>query len=130
MVSIHATLAGGDGAIHTTQQFRHYVSIHATLAGGDLRGFYGVFLPIKFLSTPPSRVATCIWRSGNSWRSVSIHATLAGGDLISSADPWPMLVSIHATLAGGDLLGTNLPDAARGVSIHATLAGGDGMRGW
>ena len=79
-VSIHATLAGGDalfpghcpGGIcfyprHPRGWRRHNahivvallcVSIHATLAGGD--GFFGAFgvANKKFLSTPPSRVAT------------------------------------------------------------------------
>ena len=101
------------------------VSIHATLAGGDARGrLYGIaalcFYPRHprgwrqlvernpnrfrpFLSTPPSRVATLKWsallfnegsfypRHPRGWRhmffvttadffNVSIHATLAGGD--------------------------------------------------
>ena len=56
-VSIHATLAGGDGG-------RRYeagpagVSIHATLAGGDLRPLTYSYHRAMFLSTPPSRVAT------------------------------------------------------------------------
>ena len=57
------------------------VSIHATLAGGD--GEHSVVIPDadKFLSTPPSRVATYrLYLAG--WAvHVSIHATLAGGDL-------------------------------------------------
>ena len=86
------------------------VSIHATLAGGD------IFMPNNngfssaFLSTPPSRVATaknstgenslkCFYpRHPRGWRhgvvidpfansNVSIHATLAGGDPVENIMP-------------------------------------------
>ena len=78
-VSIHATLAGGDG-IALYRDFRaERVSIHATLAGGDLR----------------SRSARLAFR-------VSIHATLAGGDPPAFPCTVRGHVSIHATLAGGD----------------------------
>ena len=79
------------------------VSIHATLAGGDFAFKCKVFVFCKFLSTPPSRVATArprVW-------------------------PWPASVSIHATLAGGDRR-LDLHADGKTVSIHATLAGGDG----
>ena len=56
------------------------VSIHATLAGGD-----GLILKQEentneFLSTPPSRVATRYAQIDVMQPDVSIHATLAGGD--------------------------------------------------
>ena len=60
---------------------------------------------LKFLSTPPSRVATRCTQPCTLHFYVSIHATLAGGDAVQPfhnvlrAD-----VSIHATLAGGDFL--------------------------
>ena len=56
-VSIHATLAGGD-LTSTKQMYRQRVSIHATLAGGDSLQIFGQTILILFLSTPPSRVAT------------------------------------------------------------------------
>ena len=56
------------------------VSIHATLAGGDTLNLYVRFSVLKFLSTPPSRVATDLMRDADSKDRVSIHATLAGGD--------------------------------------------------
>ena len=56
----------------------------------------------RFLSTPPSRVATHRAGQHRHGRPVSIHATLAGGDLLFSQAYSRFLVSIHATLAGGD----------------------------
>ena len=80
----------------------------------------------KFLSTPPSRVAT--WFH-SSWCKlllcVSIHATLAGGDFITERRCIKMSVSIHATLAGGDGDDHDIEKREQNVSIHATLAGGD-----
>ena len=56
-----------------------------------------------FLSTPPSRVATCCAPARRTQKNVSIHATLAGGDpLGKNSDRGRRIVSIHATLAGGD----------------------------
>ena len=56
-VSIHATLAGGDRrAGH--RDHRQGVSIHATLAGGDVDDLPLERVLDRFLSTPPSRVAT------------------------------------------------------------------------
>ena len=87
IVSIHATLAGGDSCGRSTPTQGGQVSIHATLAGGDkLDG--GVVAKFKvFLSTPPSRVATNV----NSYHFfaplVSIHATLAGGDWKPNTPP-------------------------------------------
>ena len=79
-VSIHATLAGGDGLRSHNKKRKPLVSIHATLAGGDATFFVllccgGCFYP----------------RHPRGWRlyksdlqkldmPVSIHATLAGGD--------------------------------------------------
>ena len=60
LVSIHATLAGGDGLSYVPFDGYIAVSIHATLAGGD------------------GRASTSAFRGG----IVSIHATLAGGDLL------------------------------------------------
>ena len=56
-VSIHATLAGGD-IRSGDYKIPRDVSIHATLAGGDLWQYYEADRTEKFLSTPPSRVAT------------------------------------------------------------------------
>ena len=79
-VSIHATLAGGDFAPLVLPDCIKHVSIHATLAGGDYSFALVDADTVKFLSTPPSRVATFL--SAGQWRNiqVSIHATLAGGD--------------------------------------------------
>ena len=103
LVSIHATLAGGDRALHT--------------AHGHGR---------KFLSTPPSRVATkthfwqcylgdCFYpRHPRGWRLTSFQPDCTTVTSFYPRHPrgWrPLLhcgvgrlsyVSIHATLAGGD----------------------------
>ena len=59
---------------------RQIVSIHATLAGGDRGPSRTSPSVVMFLSTPPSRVATTIKGYKVIGRIVSIHATLAGGD--------------------------------------------------
>ena len=80
VVSIHATLAGGDAHRGLRTQGAFTVSIHATLAGGD-------------------PILPGMWRKD----VVSIHATLAGGDSYQDLYNKYRGVSIHATLAGGDL---------------------------
>ena len=57
------------------------VSIHATLAGGDTPPSLSGASHGKFLSTPPSRVATTAGNNIIPRIKVSIHATLAGGDV-------------------------------------------------
>ena len=94
-VSIHATLAGGDGKGNPQQEGRSIcfyprhprgwrpfplfliclyieVSIHATLAGGDVDQAIARTLSFKFLSTPPSRVATTFAQDANS-QSISFY---------------------------------------------------------
>ena len=56
------------------------VSIHATLAGGDAGTKTFLKCSEAFLSTPPSRVATGKQYTIIGITHVSIHATLAGGD--------------------------------------------------
>ena len=104
-VSIHATLAGGDVGRARNDSLVS-VSIHATLAGGDFTYSSNSLSLMRFLSTPPSRVATileqfridCIRgfypRHPRGWRQIPLAASV-----------WYRSVSIHATLAGGDLLG-------------------------
>ena len=148
LVSIHATLAGGDiSPIHIAPT--SVVSIHATLAGGDCtrccsggwssrrfyprhpRGWRRLRHGVADLGKVVSIHATlaggdrcCIITTTQT--SVSIHATLAGGDGFTPASNlWPNYVSIHATLAGGDPASPGTSMCCRCVSIHATLAGGD-----
>ena len=78
VVSIHATLAGGDVVVPVVFYCRP-VSIHATLTGGDL--------------SPRAFAPVCL---------VSIHATLTGGDANVDGLLCVVSVSIHATLTGGD----------------------------
>ena len=147
------------------------ISIHATLAGGDICEILPHAMREQFLSTPPSRVATFFRRAKmliptdfyprhpRGWRlkvpeipfsriDISIHATLAGGDGSTRTvhhrrrdfyprhprgwRPWRLTlrtvatdISIHATLAGGDLAVVTISDGLHRISIHATLAGGD-----
>ena len=102
-VSIHATLAGGDNRNTIFSIVWSLVSIHATLAGGDLVKECSHNPSLRFLSTPPSRVATHRPRLHLGIRRFSIHATLAGGDKPPQKRnaAWRNF-SIHATLAGGD----------------------------
>ena len=79
------------------------VSIHATLAGGDCISLLCGGRSSEFLSTPPSRVATFVFVKHFKFFFVSIHATLAGGDVKGAhCRVVDVDVSIHATLAGGD----------------------------
>ena len=101
------------------------VSIHATLAGGDPANAQDNELTVKFLSTPPSRVAT-----SRKTRSLSVISFLSTppsrvATLLSGLASSALLVSIHATLAGGDTTHWRAAAARDDVSIHATLAGGD-----
>ena len=102
-ISIHASLAGGDGGPtrrrappphfnprlprgRRRKSFRfcgslYLISIHASLAGGDLTDWLSLRTPTLFQSTPPSREATTLNQGvQGSSPSISIHASLAGGD--------------------------------------------------
>ena len=102
------------------------VSIHATLAGGDKSAGLSVRGTLKFLSTPPSRVATAYFDDNDEENTtVSIHATLAGGDF----SLWNKLSKTKEFLSTppSRVATTEFDDLCAGVpvSIHATLAGGD-----
>ena len=79
-----------------------------------------------FLSTPPSRVAT-MWEYNYDHTEASFYPRHPRGwrhcypQRVRSAQQ----VSIHATLAGGDCHDVSKPAQCVSVSIHATLAGGD-----
>ena len=77
-ISIHASLAGGDGK-DGWQYVRHGISIHASLAGGDV---------LEIIDKAPA--------------AISIHASLAGGDDGHGQVKHLSRISIHASLAGGD----------------------------
>ena len=68
IVSIHATLAGGDSSVLFWVIPKSRVSIHATLAGGDYALQSKTATPTKFLSTPPSRVATELVSIVKTWK--------------------------------------------------------------
>ena len=101
-VSIHATLAGGD-RWRKRQGHIFCVSIHATLAGGDLKKSLYSPSAMSFLSTPPSRVATY---QKSQDQSMEVFLSTPPSRVATSANsrtvPVFPLVSIHATLAGGD----------------------------
>ena len=102
-VSIHATLAGGDGTPGTGCAGISSVSIHATLAGGD-----------AYHATGGGTAASFYPRHPRGWRRQDAQ-TLDGVPGFYPRHPrgWRRLVddfcqpiyevSIHATLAGGDL---------------------------
>ncbi len=80
-----------------------HVSIHATLAGGDGLKITPHAKPGKFLSTPPSRVATRAG-AGRLQRRLRFYPRHPRGwrlDLVADNGD-RAYVSIHATLAGGD----------------------------
>ena len=129
VVSIHATLAGGDSTISrlaarhfsflstppsrvaTGHSLHHiqpaFVSIHATLAGGDV-GVCLLFPPVlAFLSTPPSRVATRVAHNLLFLLSafLSTPPSRVATQAVTASSSVLHNVSIHATLAGGDLQG-------------------------
>ena len=130
-VSIHATLAGGDGCTFSPAPAKS-VSIHATLAGGDLRKKRSSLWTIMFLSTPPSRVATCCRdlciplparfypRHPRGWRLSSCRTVRSTPLCFYPRHPrgWRpvcpphgglfICVSIHATLAGGDVVSVSI----------------------
>ena len=58
IISIHASLAGGDCSVFSVRRQRPLISIHASLAGGDWRSGPSGTLSGGFQSTPPSREAT------------------------------------------------------------------------
>ena len=62
IISIHASLAGGD-ELRCRICARIPISIHASLAGGDVTSYNGISLRVTFQSTPPSREAT--WLSSS-----------------------------------------------------------------
>ena len=80
VVSIHATLAGGDSTIAAqTVAVDEFLSTPPSRVATCF-AFALVMLHPLFLSTPPSRVATDDRVQYNGALYVSIHATLAGGD--------------------------------------------------
>ena len=124
------------------------ISIHTTLAGGDGKLDREKIGNHQFQSTPPSRVATEETRLSQLKENISIHTTLAGGDrhrrktILAKKDFNPhhprgwrhatidahklaMNISIHTTLAGGDGKKSHQQNFSLTISIHTTLAGGD-----
>ena len=80
MISIHATLAGGDGDF-TGLRIGDYNFYPRHPRGWRRSAVSQGIANIKFLSTPPSRVATSQGGNGTGTELyISIHATLAGGD--------------------------------------------------
>ena len=126
-ISIHASLAGGDGTRCGNISNRS-ISIHASLAGGDTSR-NSTTSGIKFQSTPPSREAT-VEASGMADRwPISIHASLAGGDVFAMAARCALCNFNPRLPRGRRRLTSRLWAASRPISIHASLAGGDPERG-
>ena len=79
------------------------ISIHATLAGGDEFSSFWVDKRKGFLSTPPSRVRLAITSSAGS--AVPIFLSTPPSRVATyypKTTALPFMISIHATLAGGD----------------------------
>ena len=80
------------------------VSIHATLAGGDFSSVTTLRLVCTFLSTPPSRVATWVFDGevAGCFAFLSTPPSRVATVGLYFVQIKAGLVSIHATLAGGD----------------------------
>ena len=79
------------------------VSIHATPAGGDMTSYINLRCWEKFLSTPPSRVATVVaHKRPRRWVCFYPRHPRGWRRNLRSLHNFPQYVSIHATLAGGD----------------------------
>ena len=78
-----------------------------------------------FLSTPPSRVATQVFRRFFFSLPVSIHATLAGGDICVRIDARRRDRFLSTPPSRVATTKSHAISAFEEVSIHATLAGGD-----
>ena len=79
MISIHASLAGGD--------------VHKVLEQGNRQNFN------PRLPCGRRRYAPCAFKRRI---NISIHASLAGGDVKGVNVVIDEIISIHASLAGGD----------------------------
>ena len=125
IVSIHATLAGGDGFLSPLVTGpRLFLSTPPSRVATLARPQAGVS-PYMFLSTPPSRVATLyVWEHRTDWTFLSTPPSRVATDAVPNIF-YVGEVSIHATLAGGDPKQEVQKLLQSGVSIHATLAGGD-----
>ena len=86
IVSIHATLAGGDPYAMMQTPDCLMVSIHATLAGGDTRNTQRKFGRICFYPRHPRGWRPSMAVVALTFSTVSIHATLAGGDFVPIYD--------------------------------------------
>ena len=147
LVSIHATLAGGDSSsVAPNESSSSFYPRHPR--GWRQPHALSVLKRYSFLSTPPSRVATrtksaltagpsCFYpRHPRGWRrrervrqgkprNVSIHATLAGGDSYGAGratNRKPFLSTPPSRVA---TTYRHIAGIVMEVSIHATLAGGD-----
>ena len=123
-ISIHASLAGGD-----FQQIRGHVprpiSIHASLAGGDILSLPRFASPITFQSTPPSREATKAC-SGDRAATQDFNPRLPRGRRPSlSASPGRPAYFNPRLPRGRRPATTSAETAGTAISIHASLAGGD-----
>ena len=129
-VSIHATLAGGDGSyrVRITPR-KKFLSTPPSRVATHLKPLLST--ATVFLSTPPSRVATCMISLSSSKRQMFLSTPPSRvATLPSNGRAMPgSTVSIHATLAGGDLTLEQPELLLDFVSIHATLAGGDALPG-
>ena len=147
-ISIHATLAGGDGYKRLAAKIKTQISIHATLAGGDENSDSAALLASLFLSTPPSRVATYRYktlfhtyhrfypRHPRVWRRSLVVLGIVSWLFLSTP---PSRVATFGYLLWLLRQRCFYPRHPRGwrpkytppltrhqeVSIHATLAGGD-----
>ena len=148
VISIHASLAGGDiynlssygrqtyfnprlprgRRLYLRKSRADYeaISIHASLAGGDSIRRLMFTSSKRFQSTPPSREATAPMLS-LPVENANFNPRLPRGrrQFFEYSQFIARSISIHASLAGGDAPQAAAHHAEYEISIHASLAGGD-----
>ena len=122
-ISIHASLAGGDG-VKRAEGGQQTISIHASLAGGNQARWSVFRVYARFQSTPPSREATRNAIMAFISFAISIHASLAGGDT-SRREKSISSQHFNPRLPRGRRPSPWCASDRAGISIHASLAGGD-----
>ena len=101
------------------------VSIHATLAGGDWLARLLPTSALRFYPRHPRGWRRIKFRLLAVSRHISIHATLAGGDTSRRSKEHPKQYFYPRHPRGWRHTESDPPKITEDISIHATLAGGD-----
>ena len=149
LISIHASLAGGDPRFPRLSTRRSPISIHASLAGGDSDPALHRAVRSEFQSTPPSREATA--QAGERGRARDFNPRLPRGRRPEATGGEQAHRDFNPRLPRGRRRAGGRQSEGRGgfqstppsreatlvamraiiplpISIHASLAGGDDTR--